>query len=340
MILHIEKQKNLENLNTLHLPAVAPFFGVLEDVDQVSEYLEFINKKNLNLVVIGSGSNLVLGNLENTFILKNEIKGIKIISQNENLTKISVGAGEDWDDFVKWSCEKGLSGVEALSWIPGTVGASPVQNIGAYGQEVKETIFEVSVFDKEDSQIKKINNLECGFSYRNSVFKENPERYIILSVVFGLRKNVAVDVPEYKAVQEFFDLHEIENPTILDIRNAVINIRKSKLPDWTKIYNAGSFFGNPRVSRGVADGLKKRFPEMPQFETGNGEIKIPAGWLIEESGLKGFEKGNFKTYEKHALVLVHKGGGDFNELEDFRDHIVSVVKDKFGVELKQEPVTI
>lgn len=336
---NVENKKELENLNTLHLPAVADYFGVLSREEDLFKYTGFAKENSLKIFVLGGGSNVVLEDISNFLILKNEIKGVEILQEDDRSVKICVGSGVIWDEFVGWATDKNFSGIEALSFIPGTVGAAPIQNIGAYGQEVSETIHSVEVFNLNSLKKETISAKECSFSYRDSIFKRNPGLYIILSVCFFLAKSKEVKVPDYDGVKEELNKASIGKPTLSDIREIVTLIRKSKLPNWKIFWNAGSFFGNPFVSDDLAISLKKEFPDMPQFQTEEG-VKVSAGWLIEKAGLKGFEDGSFKTYEKHALVIIHTGGGDHKELNKFKSKIISRVKELFNVELVQEPVSI
>jgi UDP-N-acetylmuramate dehydrogenase len=331
-------KKELQNMNTLHLPVNVEHFAVLDNKDSLEDFVSFADKNDLKILVLGDGSNVVLGDLDGRLVLKNEMEGVQIETEDDASVMVRVGGGEDWDSFVKWSVGEGYSGIEKLSLIPGTVGAAPVQNIGAYGAEVCEVIELVITYDLEKREFITISNKECNFSYRDSIFKKNLDRYIICEIVFCLSKKPA-KAPEYRALQEKLSEKGIENQSTEDIRNAVIEVRQSKLPDWKKVWNAGSFFGNPRVSREKKDELLEKYPDMPTFPAGD-LYKVPAGWLIENAGLKGFKKGNFRTYEKHALVLVHDGDGDYEELVIFRNEIIKKVYDLFGITLVQEPLEI
>lgn len=329
--MEIQKDVDITLYTTLKLPARAPFFCVIQHGSDVQEAITFAQEHALDLFVLGGGSNIVIGNLNQKLVIKNEIRGIEYV----DTSKFFVGAGEVWDDFVKYTADQDICCIAPLSLIPGTVGGAPVQNIGAYGSEVGDYIEQVEVFDTHTDTIAMLSKEDCNFSYRDSIFKHHPHRYVILRVLFHF-DNCSCDVPNYPGVQEYM----VGTPNAQTIRNAIIATRQSKLPDWNTEYNVGSFFKNPEVSKEVVNSLLKSFPHLVWFDTDSGQAKISAGWLIEHAGLKGFEKGNFKTYEKHALVIIHSGMGTYDELQEFISIITSRVQEKFDVLLEQEPITI
>jgi len=247
-----------------------------------------------------------------------------------------VSAGVDWDDFVDWAVSNGYSGVECLSFIPGTIGASPIQNIGAYGQEVKDSILYVEVYEFETGNFYEIPNLECDFSYRDSIFKKNIGKFAVANVGFRLSKKDPA-MPTYKDLSLYFLTQQTKNPSLKKIRQAVIEIRKQKLPDWQKEPNCGSFFKNPIVSNDLAQKLIKEYPDLPQYNAGDGKTKISGGWLIEKCGLKGKDFDGISVHNKSALVLVNKKDGNFKKLEKAIDEITKKVRDKFDIELETEP---
>jgi UDP-N-acetylmuramate dehydrogenase len=288
---------------------------------------------------LGGGSNLVFPDgVLDVLALRIELLGFTIVDENDEYADVEIGAGENWDSIVARAVEMGLSGIEAMSAIPGTAGATPVQNVGAYGQEIKDTLLSVRVFGTHDFSLKTLSNAECKFAYRDSIFKsEQKGKYIITSITLRLSKKPPL-MPNYKGVKEFFG--QIENPTLAQIRDAIIAIRKVKLPDPKETPNVGSFFENPIVEKSVADELKNIYPSMPSFDVGDGNVKIPAGWLIENAGLKGKDFGMISTYANNALVLVNNGQATRADIERVRDEIIKTVFDKFGITLEQEPEMI
>jgi UDP-N-acetylmuramate dehydrogenase len=233
-----------------------------------------------------------------------------------------------------------LSGLEALSLIPGTVGGTPVQNVGAYGSEVKDTIVEVEVFDIQNKIIKILSNSDCKFKYRDSIFKnEDKGKYIIITVTYRLLKNF-VKIPDYPGVKRYLIENNINNPHLKEIREAIIYIRNEKLPNPKELPNVGSFFKNPIVSKEFAMRMKNQYEGLTTFPTDDGGVKIPAGWLIENAGLKGKSFGNISVYDKNALILINNGEATKEDLSTAKNEIIKIVKDKFGIELEQEPEMI
>lgn len=329
--MQIQTSIDITHHTTLKLPASASYFCVVKNLIDVEQAISFAGENNLDIFILGGGSNIVVENLKKKIVIKNEIKGI----ENLNNKKFLVGAGEVWDDFVKYTVDQEICCLASLSFIPGTVGGAPIQNIGAYGTEVGNYIEQVEVFDMHTDTITMLSKKDCNFSYRDSVFKQYPHRYVVLRVLFHLN-NCSCDVPNYPGVQDYM----VGAPNAQTIRSAVIATRQSKLPDWHKDYNVGSFFKNPEVTKEFTEKLQTTFPNLVWFDVGVDRAKISAGWLIEHAGLKGFEKGNFKTYEKHALVIIHSGSGTYDELKEFISLIRSRVEERFGVLLEQEPITI
>ena len=330
MGMQIQNNIDITFYTTFKLPAKASYFCVIQNISDLQEAFVFAQENDLDIFVLGGGSNIVIGNLEKKLVIKNEIRGIEYLG----LSNFFVGAGEVWDDFVKYTVDREICCLAPLSLIPGTVGGAPIQNIGAYGTEVGNYIDQIEVFDTYTNTVIIFSKEDCNFSYRDSIFKQNHNRYVVLRVLFHLN-NCICDVPNYPGIRESL----IGTPDAQTIRQAIITTRQSKLPDWNVEYNVGSFFKNPEINQAQAEKMKQDFPHLKYFETG-GKVKIPAGWLIEEVGLKGFKKGNFSTYEKHALVIVHNGQGSYEELLHFKKHIVDSVQEKFGIVLEQEPVEL
>jgi UDP-N-acetylmuramate dehydrogenase len=285
--------------------------------------------------VLGGGSNvLITAPVKGTVIL-NRIKGINAIGENSDSVTVRVGAGEVWHDLVLYATENGLGGIENLALIPGTVGATPIQNIGAYGVEVKDTIESVEIWDWERGEAGAFSNADCRFGYRDSIFKhELKGRVVITAVSFRLSKRPVLHT-DYGAIRHELAAMGLE-PSVQSIAQAVINIRGSKLPDPAVIGNAGSFFKNPTISAEAFDQLRGRFPAIPSYPAGDGLVKVPAGWLIEQCGWKGYRSGNVGMHAKQALVLVNYGAAVGGEVWELSGKVLQSVLDTFGIELERE----
>jgi len=279
---------------------------------------------------------LLTKNIEKTVIHIN-IKGIKLLKETPNSVFVEVNAGEIWHEFVLWALENNYGGVENLSLIPGNVGSCPIQNIGAYGVEVKDTISKVIAIEIETGKVISFNNKECNFGYRNSIFKNDVKgKYIITSVVFKLTKKKHLLNYNYGAIQTELSRNNISLPTIQDISNAIITIRQTKLPDPKKIGNSGSFFKNPIVDKDLFQKIQKENIAMPFYAIHKESFKIPAGWLIEQSGFKGKRFGDAGVHENQALVLVNYGNATGNEILMLAKKIQKKVKSMFSIELEME----
>lgn len=325
--------KNSTVPNTLMIPSMALYVAHLQSREDLVEASRLAKKSGLPLLPLGEGSNVVPREKINAFLVIMNNKGVE---QKGNYLKAQ--AGEKWDDTVKFAVSRGLSGIESLSWIPGLTGAAPVQNIGAYGAEIGNVIEQVEVFDTEKEEFKFIKKEECGFEYRNSVFKKNPGKFIVISIVLEL-SNRKPSIPKYEDIKAYFRERNITNPNLPEIREAVIRIRQSKLPDSSRIPNAGSYFTNPILNKNKFKKIKKEFPDTPFFEAGD-KIKIPAGWLIEKAGLKGKEVGKLKTHDKNALILTNPNKESFVEIQNAEKIIKDTIYQKFGIFLEREPVII
>jgi UDP-N-acetylmuramate dehydrogenase len=348
MSLKIKENVELAQLTTMKIGGTARYFTEITTADQLAEIFDWTANHNMPYLILGGGSNTIFDNgTYNGLVIRMDIKGFEVVEDDNDQSIIKVGAGEDWDETVKQSVDMGLSGMEALSGIPGTTGATPYQNIGAYGQEIKDTLDSVEVYDTTDRQIKTLTNSECQFGYRDSIFKSSQKgRYIITSVSFKLSKKPA-EIPNYKDVQRYFEKEKISNPTAMQIRNAILEIRKNKFVDPSVMPNSGSFFKNPEVSRSVADKLLALFPEIkpyPQdnkvFPLENGNYKIAAGWLIQELGYKGKDFGKVRVDPNHALVLENKDGATQQDLLKLVQEIQASAKQKFDIDLEPEPVIV
>ena len=303
------------------------------------ENLEEFFAKNDNVFVLGGGSNIILSlDLSDKAVLKIENKDIEIVEQDNNDITLRVAAGEIWDNVVSFACENNYSGIEAMSAIPGIAGATPVQNVGAYGEEIKDVLVSLEAYDRLEKKYVTILAEECDFSYRMSRFKKDwKDRFVITYITIKLSKG-APKIPIYKVVQDYFKNNKIENPSIMDIRNAIINVRWSKLPKPNELPNCGSFFENPIIDKVFAAKLQQEFKDLPLYPTDHEDMfKVPAGWLIEHAGLKGVSFGPVGTYEKNALVLVNHGGATQENVIHARDEIIKIVYHKFGIMLESEP---
>jgi len=368
--MEIKEYVNIKDYSTLKIGGKFRYFAVISSVSDLNSLYAIaqneLRYKNIPIFILGGGSNVIFsdGVLE-VIALKNEIKGFEILKETNEYVDVKVGSGESWDYFVSRVVDMGFSGVEMLSAIPGTVGATPVQNVGAYGSEVKDTILSVEVFDIKSGIISVLSNSDCKFAYRDSIFKNGAKgKYLIISVIYRLRKDFENNSSEkvlgrgeqepepvhlhdnyfrtlsYPGVSRYFEDKKIVNPTLKQIREAIIYIRSEKLPNPNDIPNVGSFFKNPIVSKNIANDIKTKYPEVKFFAVDEDHIKIPAGWLIENAGLKGKSFGNISVYEKNALVLVNNGGATKDDLLNAKNEIVKIVKEKFGITLEQEPEVI
>jgi len=334
MISH--KNAPLKRHNTFGIACKASEIIELNDFNEVKELLSYINEQPKELLILGGGSNVLFTKDFDGIILLNNLKGISILSENASEVILRVAAGEIWHELVMYCVENGYAGMENLSLIPGKVGASPMQNIGAYGVEVKDLITQVNTIKLSDASSHSFSNAECKFDYRSSIFKtSHKNQYLITSVDFRLSKLPSINT-SYGAINSELEARNISNPTIKDVSDAVIAIRSSKLPDPAKIGNAGSFFKNPVIDMQLAEKLKITFPTMPQYEVGENLRKLAAGWLIEQCGWKGKTINNYGVHKLQALVLVNYSDATGQQIFDLSSGIIESVKEKFGVLLERE----
>lgn len=334
---HMKIQENisLQPYNTFGIDKKARFFVIARSIADLKEALAFAEEQKIEIFVLGGGSNILLTENLDQLVIKNELKGIEVIGENDENIWVKVGAGEVWHDWVIYTINQNWGGLENLSLIPGTVGASPMQNIGAYGVEIRDTFDSLEALHRVDKSIQKFDALACQFDYRESVFKHKlKNQYIITSVTFKLSKHPNFNI-EYGAIKETLDAFNIQSPSVKAISDAVIHIRQSKLPDPKEIGNAGSFFKNPTISDSTYQSLQKEHPEIPGYPNEEG-VKVPAGWLIEKAGWKGKRIGKVGVHEKQALVLVNYGGGQGEEIVSLAKEIQASVLEKFGIELSPE----
>lgn len=333
--MNLQENISLLPYNTFGIDKKAKYFVQANSEDDIRLALMEAKSLHVPLFVLGGGSNILLTKDLNALVLKIELKGIKLLEENKDHILVEVGAGENWHDFVLHCIENGWAGIENLSLIPGTVGASPMQNIGAYGVEIKEVFHHLTAIHRESLEEKIFDWNACRFGYRESVFKnELKGQYIISRVIFKLSKKPLLKT-EYGAILETLEKMGVKKANIKHISDAVIHIRQSKLPDPKIIGNAGSFFKNPTLTQSTFEKLKKQFPSIPGFPNEEG-IKVPAAWLIEQAGWKGKTFGKIGVHVNQPLVLVNYGGGEGEEIKLLSQKIQDSVKSKFGIELHPE----
>jgi UDP-N-acetylmuramate dehydrogenase len=333
---NIQHNVSLSAYNTFGIHAHARFFSVIQSVHELQHLLNNPTYREVPKYILGGGSNVLFTEDYAGLILKNELKGIKSIAEDQDHVWMQAGAGENWHGFVEHCIGKSYGGVENLSLIPGTVGAAPMQNIGAYGVELKEVFHELEALNLKTAKIECFSNEQCRFAYRESIFKNtHRDQYIILNVTLKLHKKPEFNV-SYHALQEVLKT-ETKDLTLKKVSDAVIQIRQSKLPDPKFIGNAGSFFKNPVISKKLFEELYLQFPTMPHFAQEQAtEIKIPAAWLIEQCGWKGKRVGNVGVHDKQALILVNHGGGAGRDILDLAHRIQESVRQKFSISLSPE----
>jgi UDP-N-acetylmuramate dehydrogenase len=334
MIKNVEEHKSLKSLNTFGFEAKARYFSAPDLVSAMIDILEEVKRNDIPLFILGGGSNVVFVKDFDGLVLCPQIKSWDIVDETREHIRIKVGAGVVWDDFVRYAVENNWGGVENLSAIPGNVGASPVQNIGAYGMEAKDTLSSVNGILIDDGSYFELQNSECNFAYRNSIFKnELKQKTIVTHVTFRLSKN-----PEYKLDYGNLrdELKKYGDINLDNIRKSVINIRARKLPDPKELGNAGSFFKNPIVELSEVHRLLALFPAMPFYPSGSSGAKLSAGWLIEKCRLKGYREKNIGVHVDQALVLVNYGEGTASELIAFSQMVQNTVFAEFGIKIEPE----
>jgi len=326
----------LLKLNTFGIDVKAKYFTSINTINELIEATKTNVFKDLELLILGGGSNILFTKDFDGLVILNNIKGKEIIDQNQQSIFLKIGAGENWHELVMYCVDNGWGGIENLSLIPGNTGTAPMQNIGAYGVEIKETFIELEALEISSGKIVKFNNSDCEFGYRESVFKNKMKnQYIILNITLELKKNPVLNI-NYGDVKAILESQNIKNPGIKELSNAIISIRQSKLPDPKKIGNSGSFFKNPIVSLNQLELIKKKYPNVVNYEINENEFKIAAGWLIERAGWKGKKFNNYGIHEKQALVLVNYGLANGMEIFELSEKIILDIKDKFGITLERE----
>lgn len=324
--------------NTLRVNARAKLLAEIRDASKLPELLDFPAVRHGKLLVLGEGSNMLFtGDVDGT-VLAMATRGVQV-EQDGDVARIAVAAGERWDDFVRWTLGQGFAGLENLILIPGTVGAAPIQNIGAYGTEVAEFIESVEAWDTQERRVAVLDRAACAFAYRDSVFKHQPGRYIVTAVRFALPRSRELRL-DYAGIREELARMGVDKPAPFHVAEAVVHLRTRKLPDPAVIGNAGSFFKNPIVDAAVGEALKRAHPALVSWVGVDGRWKLSAAWLIEQAGFKGMREGDAGISNRHALVLVNHGHASGAELWTFAQKVIEGVRERFGVMLEPEPVVV
>jgi UDP-N-acetylmuramate dehydrogenase len=333
----METQDNfsLKNYNTFGIEAKAKHFVAVHTVAELKTILK--ENKNNKKFILGGGSNMLLTKDIDALVIHIDLKGKKILKETDDFVWVESQAGENWHEFVLWTIEQNFGGLENMSLIPGNVGTTPVQNIGAYGTEIKDTFVSCQAIGIENQETKNFINSECHFGYRESIFKnEIKDQFVIVSVVFKLSKCNHKINTSYGDISGELALKNISNPSLKDVSNAVIAIRQSKLPDPKLLGNSGSFFKNPVLSKIDFEKIHKKFPDMRYFDISETEVKVPAGWLIEQAGFKGKRFGDAGIHTKQALVLVNYGSATGTEILSVSKHIQETILATFGIFIEAE----
>lgn len=332
----VQTNVQLRSFNTFGIEAKAKYFVEVSTIEEIKSILQNPEYQNIERLILGGGSNLLLTKDFDGLVIKINIKGFEVIKENDKNIWIKSGAGVVWHDLVMQCVNQNYAGMENLSLIPGTVGAAPMQNIGAYGIEIKDIFDELEAIEIATGQIKTFDKQICNFGYRESIFKHDAKgKYIILNVTFKLNKKPTFHI-EYGAIKDTLTEMGISELSIKAVSDAVIHIRQSKLPNPAEIGNAGSFFKNPEIPKTQFEALKIQFPTIPFYPVSESTTKVPAGWLIEQAGWKGQRFGNVGVHSKQALVLVNYGGGKGEEIKALSQKIQASVQEKFGIQLSAE----
>jgi UDP-N-acetylmuramate dehydrogenase len=333
--MEIQNHFSLKNFNTFGIEANAKQFVAVHSVEELKSVLA--ENKTKKKFILGGGSNMLLTKDIDALVIHIDLKGKKIVDENEDFVWVESQAGENWHEFVMWTIENDFGGLENMSLIPGNVGTTPVQNIGAYGTEIKDTFVSCAAMKIDSLEMRSFGHAECNFGYRESIFKNEVKvQYIITSVIFKLTKrNHKINI-SYGDITSELDKLNIKNPSLRDVSNAVITIRQSKLPDPKVLGNSGSFFKNPIVLKSDFEPIHKKFPEMKYYEISDTEVKVPAGWLIEQAGFKGKRFGDAGIHKNQALVLVNYGSATGQEILNVSKEIQDTIFKKFGIQIEAE----
>lgn len=336
MSLQLHERYSLKPFNTFGIDAQARLFTEVSSDDQVREALALAAQRGLPVLVLGGGSNLLLTRDVEALVLRMGSRGLRILGEEGDQVLVEAEAGEPWHPFVQWTLAQGLAGLENLSLIPGTVGAAPMQNIGAYGVEIKDVFAGLTALDRQTGALREFNLADCAFAYRDSLFKQQAGRWLILRVRFALRRTAQLHL-EYGPVRQRLQAQGIDSPTPSDVSRAICAIRSEKLPDPAELGNAGSFFKNPLVPVALAKRLRAEHADLVSYAAGEGQVKLAAGWLIERAGWKGFRDGDAGVHRLQALVLVNYGGASGAQLLQLAQRIQADIAARFSVHLEIEP---
>ncbi|MEQ9726131.1 UDP-N-acetylmuramate dehydrogenase [Pseudomonas sp. WHRI 8822A] len=336
MSLQVRSDVSLKAHNTFGVDVAARYFAEADDDQQVRQALDAARERQVPLLVLGGGSNLLLTADVDALVLRMASRGIRLLADDGQRVEIEAEAGEPWHPFVQWTLQQGFTGLENLSLIPGTVGASPVQNIGAYGIELKDCFLGLTALDRQSGEIREFDLQACAFAYRDSLFKRESGRWIILRVRFALSRNAALHL-DYGPVRQRLAEQGIESPNASDVSRAICAIRSEKLPDPALLGNAGSFFKNPLVPVELAGRLRAEYADLVAYPQADGQVKLAAGWLIEKAGWKGVRDGDAGVHRLQALVLVNYGNATGQQLLALAQRIQADIAERFGVSLEIEP---
>lgn len=336
MSLQVRFDVSLKAHNTFGVDVAARYFAEADDDQQVRQALDAARERQVPLLVLGGGSNLLLTADVDALVLRMASRGIRLLADDGQRVEIEAEAGEPWHPFVQWTLQQGFAGLENLSLIPGTVGASPVQNIGAYGVELKDCFLGLTALDRQSGEIREFDLQACAFAYRDSLFKRESGRWIILRVRFALSRNATLHL-DYGPVRQRLAEQGIESPNASDVSRAICAIRSEKLPDPAVLGNAGSFFKNPLVPAVLAGRLRAEYADLVAYPQADGQVKLAAGWLIEKAGWKGFRDGDAGVHRLQALVLVNYGNATGQQLLALAQRIQADIAERFGVSLEIEP---
>lgn len=331
----------LKNYLTMRIGGNARFMTDVTNEDELATACRNSINQNIPFFILGGGSNVVAKDEGfSGIVIRNRIMGFEKIGEDDTSVTIKIGAGENWDEVVAKSVEMGLSGIEAMSAIPGTAGAAPVQNVGAYGQEIADTLLSLIAYDSQTDRLVSLESSDCGFSYRNSIFRSTEQgRYAITSITLKLYKSPP-QPPFYDALQKYFDANDISLVSPKIIRDAVTTIRREKLPNPALKPNSGSFFKNAVIEEWQLSELKKTWPDIPSYDLGDKKVKVPTGWLIEKCGQKGTLLHGFRVHDKNALVLINESATGYIDLQMAVNEIKGAVRDTFRIDIFQEPLEI
>lgn len=336
-MIKLEEKKDLSPYNTLKLKAQADYFATISEESEIKELIDISLQKDLAIFVLGGGSNILISQDIKAIVLKNELKGIEVIKETKDSVYLQAASGEIWSALVHYAVSRNWGGIENLFYVPGSVGAAPVQNIGAYGVELKDVFESLEAIDLKTGEIKKFNLSDCQFGYRDSIFKNEAKgRYFILSIILKLSKQPQLKL-DYGDIKAKLAERGLEKPSVKEVAEIIKEIRDAKLPNPVVLANAGSFFKNPEVAKDFFEKLQLKFPEIKFFPASRDDlIKIPAGWLIEKAGFKGKRFGEVGMYEKQALILVNYGGASAKEALDHIHRVQAEVEKIFGIKIEPE----